>query len=788
MVGGGRGPACTRQSFGVRLAALLDASGLTQEQAAERAKRRRGAAGVQPKISGRLISSWKRGAHLPSEHAAMVLVRVLIERARQRGVRPDEVMADLLAEEAWQRWWQEAGATPPAHAGAVHGPPAPEPAGDARPAGRPVGELTNPYALEVHRAIHIETADGGPELPELPIYVERPHDRLLRGIVQDAVNGSSRIVALVGGSSTGKTRACWEAVQALPAPWRLWHPIDPGRPEALLAGLDGVGPRTVVWLNEAQHYLLAPGGGLGERVAAKLRTLLDDGRRGPVLVLGTVWPEYWTTLTTPPDAGSVDAHPQARALVTGHALTVPEVFSPRALADLRTVAAVDPRLADASAHAPQGHIAQYLAGAPALVDRYDNAPPASRALIQAAMDARRLGHGSRLPQPLLEAAAPGYLTDPQWDQAPADWLEQAVEYTTHRLYGASGPLTRMRARPGDEAPTEPSYRLADYLEQHARTHRGFQVPPASFWDAAIRHTTRAGDLLALAAAAHRRWRLRHAARLYLRADGVGHPDALWWLGSLTHEIGDGEGAERLLRRAADRGHPDALRSLARMVKKAGDLEGARRLSLRAAQTGYPDSIARPPQISETKRGTEAAFAYRPADAGHPNTLGQRAWVLDREGDLDAAEELYLRAADAGHPTALRDLARMRERVGELEVAERRYLQAADAGHPTALRDLGWMRQAVGDLEDAERRYLQAAEAGHAAALCDLAWMRAGTGDREGAQRLALQAIDAGEPAGVWVLAETHRDDNWWKQLTRYGLEPDGSISRPWTLDELPNGG
>ncbi|MFD9337189.1 hypothetical protein ACFWBF_22710 [Streptomyces sp. NPDC060028] len=303
-----------------------------------------------------------------------------------------------------------------------------------------------------------------------------------------------------------------------------------------------------------------------------------------------------------------------------------------------------------------------MAGAPALVDRYDNAPPASRALIEAAMDARRLGHGPRLPLSLLEAAAPGYMTDLQWDQAGVDWLERSLKYTTHPLYGASGPLTHIRARPGDEAPADPSYRLADYLEQHARTHRGLHVAPASFWDAAIRHTSRADDLLALGAAAHRRWRLRHAARLYLRADEAGHPDALWRLGSLSHEVGDREGAERQLRLAAD--------------------------------------------------------------AGHPNTLGHWAWVRDREGDLEAAEQLYLQAAAAGDPTALRGLA----------------------------------------------------------------WMRTRAGDRERAQRLALQAIDAGEPAGLGVLAETHQDELWWKQLTRYGLEPDGSISRPWTVEELPRGG
>ncbi|MGH8878930.1 MAG: hypothetical protein ACRD0P_16595 [Stackebrandtia sp.] len=97
------------------------------------------------------------------------------------------------------------------------------------------------------------------------------------------------IAVLVAGSSAGKTRACWEALHPLRdrKGWRLWHPFDPTRPEAAIQALDTVGPRTVVWLNKTQEYL---GGEDGERVAAKLRTLLADPGRAPVLVLGTLWP------------------------------------------------------------------------------------------------------------------------------------------------------------------------------------------------------------------------------------------------------------------------------------------------------------------------------------------------------------------------------------------------------------------------------------------------------------------------------------------------------------------
>jgi hypothetical protein len=45
------------------------------------------------------------------------------------------------------------------------------------------------------------------------------------------------------------------------------------------------------------------------------------------------------------------------------------------------------------------------------------------ALINAAMDARRLGTGVGLPQVFLKAAAPGYLTDAEWDALGEDWLK-----------------------------------------------------------------------------------------------------------------------------------------------------------------------------------------------------------------------------------------------------------------------------------------------------------------------------------------------------------------------------
>ena len=139
------------------------------------------------------------------------------------------------------------------------------------PVGVPLAEVTDPFALEVHRPVQPE--DAPPGLPVLPPYVPREHDEVLGQVVRAAAEGRSGIAVLVGGSSMGKTRACWEALALLrdqdPA-WRLWHPIDPSRPDAALRELAGIGPRTVVWLNEAQFYLDAAdrAGRAGRRRAA----------------------------------------------------------------------------------------------------------------------------------------------------------------------------------------------------------------------------------------------------------------------------------------------------------------------------------------------------------------------------------------------------------------------------------------------------------------------------------------------------------------------------------------
>ncbi|MFD8046487.1 hypothetical protein [Streptomyces sp. Tu102] len=252
--------------------------------------------------------------------------------------------------------------------------------------------------------------------------------------------GRSQMLVLVGESSTGKTRACWEAVQPLAKQgWRLWHPFDPTRAEAALEDLHRVGPRTVVWLNEAHHYL----GDLtaGERIAAAVHRLLTSSQRGPVLVLGTLWPDYFKQYTALPKPREPDPHSRVRELRAGHAVSVPEAFDTAALTAATAMAEHgDQLLADALTRAwADGRLAQDLAGGPALLERYQSGSPVAKALLEVAMDAHRLGVGMHLPQAFLTDAVPDYLHDNDWNQLTDDWAEQAYAELARPVHAKRAP-------------------------------------------------------------------------------------------------------------------------------------------------------------------------------------------------------------------------------------------------------------------------------------------------------------------------------------------------------------
>ncbi|MFB6437872.1 hypothetical protein ACFCVY_13995 [Streptomyces sp. NPDC056411] len=516
-----------------------------------------------------------------------------------------------------------------------------------RPPGRPISQLSDPFELEVHRAI--APLAGGEDLPTLPVYVEREHDVELAEVASRAASGISGLAVLVGDSSTGKTRACWEVINKLPQGWRLWHPIFPGHAEALLDGVDRVAPHTVIWLNDIQHYLLTPPGDLGPQVAAALRDLLREGKVGPVLVLGTIWRHEWSQLTSSPVQAGMDPHAQARSLLRGSDIEIPESFSAADMVQLRAKAGDDSRLRQALQRAECGMIAQYLAGAPVILERYRHALPGAKALMEAAMDARRLGLGKAIPEELLEAAAPGYLGDPQWDALSEDWLDEALAYATAPCLGAPGPLTRIRPRPDAVAPQRPHYRLADYLEQLGREKRVTASGPKCLWDALVLYAPHS-DRQALADEAAERFFYEPALKLYADAVDSGNAAITRRVADLLKEVGLREAAIEHYVVAAHQGDLQSIQNVADWLRQAG----AEDMSAHFLEIGVElgDEISQWVRAEEllAKDETEAAIPYLTMAMTGEYTPAFRKLadiMAEQEGIPNAADWVKRQAREGG---------------------------------------------------------------------------------------------------------------------------------------------
>ncbi|TVL91879.1 hypothetical protein [Streptomyces sp. SAJ15] len=484
-------------------------------------------------------------------------------------------------------------------------------------------EEWGPFRLGVHHAV---AADGQRTDPLTP-YIERNHDETLRDrLRQAAVSRQSVLVVLVGQSSTGKTRAGYEAVRAELPGWPLLFPADAEELAGWVAA-DAVDARSVLWLNETQRYL---SGTAGEVAARALATLLE--RVTPLAVVGSMWPEYARKLTARP-AGTQDRNFHARGLLELHRaeIHVPDHFA-GGLPRVGEAAARDPRLAAALRVAgAEARVLQQLTGGPELVRRYDEGPgnaftEIEHAVLTAAVDARRLGHTSALPAELLAEAVAGYLPTTARVTHDRDWFAAAVAALCPRPH-ANGTLTALvpdRVAPGLGAAD--GYHPADYLDQSVRRSRGHLAPPAQLWQAAERHARTADDLYALGHAAEDRRRYGHALRLYQRAVDHGSPAARAALASLLDAVGDHIGAE-----AAAADCPRAWAALAMAREAGGDLPGAERAYRVAAETGEP-------------------WAWAPL-----------ARIRENAEDPEGAEEIACRAAAEGHPQVWLTLARLRER-------------------------------------------------------------------------------------------------------------------------------
>jgi len=247
--------------FGGALRVLLAAAGLTPDRV-------RTELGDQRDLVSRTsLYDWMKSSHLPDDDGPVLeVVHLCLDAARRRGASVYPAPPDA---QGWRDLLSAAKQARDGHAAvAIRGPE--RKGGPTRP-GMPIRRW-NPVALGVHSAI------GG----TLPAYARREHDDLLRTLLDPKVM-PSRMVVLRGASSTGKTRAAYEAVRECLPEWLVDYP----RTTAILAKRlrEGFTPRTVVWLDELRHFTSPD-----TQVLAELADMLTMSSQ--VVVIATLWPAY----------------------------------------------------------------------------------------------------------------------------------------------------------------------------------------------------------------------------------------------------------------------------------------------------------------------------------------------------------------------------------------------------------------------------------------------------------------------------------------------------------------
>ncbi|MFE7033971.1 ATP-binding protein [Streptomyces sp. NPDC057621] len=202
----GKAEPTPRRVFADRLSELLElAADLPVKRAVAEANRRRPARRCRP-VSGRRVSDWKQGRHLPeSEVAFLVLVRVLLEHCRGRRIRADAISAGLMDEVQWRRWLRAARVSPPEPESPAKQAPAqdqqavpdqrqrePDQSASATPTRNRGKRPLLPHENFVGRAI------------ELAALAER---------IEGAVSGTGSVVLLAGPAGIGKSALAAEALR-----------------------------------------------------------------------------------------------------------------------------------------------------------------------------------------------------------------------------------------------------------------------------------------------------------------------------------------------------------------------------------------------------------------------------------------------------------------------------------------------------------------------------------------------------------------------------------------------
>ncbi|MDN3357643.1 hypothetical protein [Actinomadura sp. DC4] len=580
---------------------------------------------------------------------------------------------------------------------------------------------------------------------EPPRYVSREHDRELREIVS-ANDGRPRLVLLVGRAATGKSRSAYEALRHCVPDWGLLAPAPEDARNAV-----GVATENVVWLDQAQPHLT-------DAESARALLKLMTTREGNILIVGTLWHDQWNRLRGGPAEGRADPYRDARRLL-GMAVRVdvPDAFDEVEVARAHQEARLDPRLRVALAACRDSRtVTQVLAGGPEIVEHHKDAKPLPKAVLDAAIDARRLGVDGPLPASLLRSAAFGYLNAKEKaavEAKPDRRFEKALKYCREERGGLAA-LTLVSADEGG------AFELDGYLADQEGDRRRGRLVPAEIWDA----FTRVGDTRdrrILAREAARRGLYRHAGRFAWPLAVKGDVASMYLLAEQYERLTRADDADEWWRRAAEIGGSYGAVRWARRLEEKGDTDAAEGHWRKASEAGdayalwqFADRLQLSGRVAEAEDLWEQAVRL-----GDPFVIERYTDWLTRQGRAEVAEQLWREVSRTGRVLSAQwlgsaiALSGLLDDTDRKEEARRKIKHAADNGHPTAMRRLAMMLEADGDRDGSRDWLVRAADGGDVVAIRDLARRDQEDGRAEEAENWFHRAATAGDTYSMWQLAE-----------------------------------
>ncbi|MEU8166836.1 hypothetical protein AB0B97_10010 [Micromonospora sp. NPDC049004] len=359
--------------------------------------------------------------------------------------------------------------------------------------------------------------------PELPLFVPREKfQAACHALLEFKADGG--FLLLVGNSSVGKTRLLYEASRMMLPDFTLLAP-DLGDGELInaIADADFDLPPMIIWLDELQRFLEGPYLTAGHTpiAATAIRKLLEAP--SPVVIVSTLWPEYARQLRSTEFDATHGFHrpryPSALDVLESRRLTEISLdsFTLAERGEAARLAVADPRLLLALEN-PDYNVTEALSGALEIVRRYERGTKEQRAIVDAAVDARRLGIQGPLSAKLLldasRAYLPGHYPDDSWFLVNLDDLTSAARPQDR----ATAPINAITS---PDRRTMLGYSVTDFLLQRLSRQRAGQAVPRLAWEALTANIAGPYDQMRLADSAYEKGMAFHAESLYRKLTDAG---------------------------------------------------------------------------------------------------------------------------------------------------------------------------------------------------------------------------------------------------------------------------